>query len=478
MANMKSWTKELTVLAPVGSDAEDVLQYVISKLPLVSLTKLDIGRVPASDLTCSRLVEIMTRPTDKSLVSFLSSITLPLAQPTITTSSEVLDSWVTYIFQPTNLKRTQPITVFGGGYKAHADEDENTKGTPTTLIGSVVQAFGTGEGFKHLKWMKKWLEHPCIDVLKVAQLGPPLADPVRVTSLTLSQHDFQNAFPQSAYEALEFSSIERLRLDCVHLPSFFVHLLPSKLRIKTFEVDDWTWDEPQRMDEQSNIECLLKSFSGLEHMIIVTLHGWQPDVHNVLSNHGTLKTLALSFGKTSMTKAALKKVRSYCPSLTSLGFRHKMFELPFKHGGFVGREVKSNGKGKGSQHIKGFDEWIKPLPEKLAEFRELTEFKAYLEPTPCDKFTHGNVKMTKETIDDGAVYDMTVTRMFHHLRIAKAKVDPNRNTKVTKISLHDKALYNEFAGIEEGGDGGLYQKDFEREYKLQDDRGVEMRMVQ
>jgi hypothetical protein len=115
--------------------------------------------------------------------------------------------------------------------------------------------------------------------------------------------------------------------------------------------------------------------------------------------------------------------------------------------------------------------------EKLAEFRELTDFKAYPEPTPCDKFNYGETNMTKETIDDGAVYDMTVTRMFHHLRIAKAKVDPNRNTNVTKIFLHDKALYNEFAGIEGGGDGGLYQKNFERGYKLQDDGGVEMSLI-
>jgi hypothetical protein len=251
---------------------------------------------------------------------------------------------------------------------------------------------------------------------------------------------FQACFPHSAYKALDFSSIDRLCLDdCVQLHSFFVHLIGFKLQTKIFELENWTWDEPQRKDEKTDIACFLKSFSGLEHMSIVTLRDWKPDLNNILDRHKNLKTLEISFGNISLTMASLSKIRSVCPSLTSLAFRHKMFAMLFNRGGFVGKKGRS-------QNTKGFDESFELFAKELIGFKVLTKFKAYFEPTPCVRFTNDEIKMSKQAINDGVVYDKTVDRMFHHFKVAKANEDPDSITKVSQIFLHGKALYDECAG--------------------------------
>jgi hypothetical protein len=111
LVQIQRYTKHLIVHAPANPDAEEQLYYIIGELGSASLKKLDLGGVPVSDRICAQLKDIMVSAGSAQLLYSLETINLPWDRNTTTPQDDMMDSLVSFVFEPNTIGRTAPVTV-------------------------------------------------------------------------------------------------------------------------------------------------------------------------------------------------------------------------------------------------------------------------------------------------------------------------------------------------------------------------------
>ncbi|KAI4946584.1 hypothetical protein J4E91_007273 [Alternaria rosae] len=177
----------------------------------------------------------------------------------------------------------------------------------------------------------------------------------------------------------------------------------------------------------------------------------------MIASHSDLESCDLSFGLNFLNVGMLKKVLGIRPNLKRLGYRHFMFELPWKHDGFAGKIHGVTGA-----HIRGFDNHFAAYAEVLANFRELETVVAYFEPYDSDG---GSIKSGSggDAPPEDPMYQRLSDRILQEIRKVASK-NGVAESKFATMVLHDKALAGEdVLGEEDVRD----QNHYEREHKYE-----------
>ena len=184
------------------------------------------------------------------------------------------------------------------------------------------------------------------------------------------------------------------------------------------------------------------------------------------SYHTKLESCDLSFGDKGLTGGMLRKIRTACPDLTRLGYRHDMFQLPRKHDSISGRT-----HGVTRKHIKGFDDYFPKYAKDLVHFANLESVVFNFEPYESDDSSTTDSDSNNDSREE--MHQRLALRILPHIEVAASNHSPERS-KISTVVLHDKALAGEDVLGEEYV---VSPSHYEREYKG-NGRGVQMRFLQ
>jgi hypothetical protein len=459
MKNMaKSGTDTLTLYTSDQEDAENTLDEFLKGLRDVPLRELILSGTSATPRVCARLQELFDG--GSVLKDRLMILQLPSAYDLAAGPRPMLDLLVQYTFRPSRTDTGDTLTVYGGGYKTLANRARE-KSTQLSLFRGVLARFGypiAGE-FEIVSLRMRGPGHECANPFKMVAAPPPTVRFFSINRLRLDHFDFSHGFPLDTYKSIDFSSIRWLELlECQKLPLLLKHFMATDTKLETLELENWSFAEEQYKEDRNGVEAFLASFSTLQQLKILTLSPWQPDLAKMLSTHTGLESCDLSFGYNDITLVMLNKILAIRPHLKHLGYRHKLFELPWKHNAFGGQTHYRTGN-----HIKGFDAYFPAHAKVLAKFKQLEELALYFEPHVSDD-SSSDESSEDESDFHHSTHKLVFDRILMWIR-EQASVDKSlEESKIEIVILHEKALAGEGVLDE---DDVVPQSYYEREFKYE-----------
>jgi hypothetical protein len=351
LAQANIHTRHLTIMNKKTVTDQEVLKLVLRTLRRAKLETLWFDKVVIDEANEMILHDALSGDSS-TLYRSLRRLNLPLCQQQ--DRDGVANCTAEFKFHATNLPNEQIVDIEVTGNLA--------RGSPVLLLPGLMRKLSFGRGFEKVLIKGADLSCRTDNVFAWTELDPQAANRYKIRDLEFQNIHFRDALHPSILERIDASSIERLTLkECDAIELLFRFLMQSNkpLQLKSFFLTNWILEGQFDKKDPTSIEALFNYFTGLQECAIVLSTFWPLDLKTMFANHKTMSSLTLNLGDRDINVTMLSKILVLCPNLTTLAFRHRVFELPYKESTFERQLCGTTGYAD-----KGFDAELLPIADK------------------------------------------------------------------------------------------------------------------